>query len=121
MQKSHCYPSLQNTKHNSLGVQTALGVLWFYKNGISPLLPKSCRFIPTCSSYSVEAYQDFGFWKGSVLTTWRVLRCNPLSKGGFDPPQWPPIGCTGLLGRSASRTDYKMGLCTTWALDNVLI
>ncbi len=99
MQKSHCYPSLQNTKHNSLGVQAALGVLWFYKNGISPLLPKSCRFIPTCSSYSVEAYQDFGFWKGSVLTTWRVLRCNPLSKGGFDPPQWPPIGLYWAFGQ----------------------
>ena len=52
--------TLQGAKHDDIGVQAALGVLWFYKNGISPLLPKSCRFIPTCSSYSVEAYS--GVW-----------------------------------------------------------
>ena len=91
--------TLQGAKHNDIGVQAALGVLWFYKNAISPLLPKSCRFIPTCSSYSVEAYQEFGFWKGSALTTWRVLRCNPFSKGGFDPPEWPPIGLQWAFGR----------------------
>lgn len=91
--------TLQGAKHNDIGVQTALGALWFYKNAISPLLPKSCRFIPTCSSYSVEAYQEFGFWKGSALTTWRVLRCNPFSKGGFDPPEWPPIGLQWAFGR----------------------
>ena len=95
--------TLQGAKHDSLGVRAALGVLWFYKNGISPLLPKSCRFIPTCSSYSVESYQDFGFWKGSVLTTWRVLRCNPFSKGGFDPPQWPPIGLDWAFGQAQIR------------------
>ena len=80
-----------------MGVQAALAVLWFYKNAISPLLPKSCRFLPTCSSYSVEAYQEFGFCKGSALTAWRILRCNPFSKGGFDPPVWPPIGLEGLF------------------------
>lgn len=44
-------------EHTDIGAKAALGVLWFYKNAISPLLPKSCRFVPTCSTYSVEAYK----------------------------------------------------------------
>ena len=90
-------PCTWQAQHRDVGVQAALAVLWLYKNAISPLLPKSCRFLPTCSSYSVEAYQEFGFCKGSALTAWRILRCNPLSKGGFDPPAWPPIGLEGLF------------------------
>lgn len=45
---------------------------------ISPLLPKSCRYVPTCSEYSMEAYKKYGFIRGSILTTWRICRCNPL-------------------------------------------
>lgn len=45
---------------------------------ISPLLPKSCRFVPTCSEYSMIAYKKYGFAKGTVLTAWRLCRCNPL-------------------------------------------
>lgn len=97
-----CYPTMivsfaLQERHLNIGVQAALGVLWLYKNAISPLLPKSCRFIPTCSTYAQEAYMEFGFCKGSFLTTWRILRCNPLSKGGFDPPSWPPIGLAWLF------------------------
>ena len=40
--------------------------------------------------YALEAYQEFGFWRGSVLTGWRLLRCNPLGAQGYDPPRWPP-------------------------------
>ena len=62
-----------------------------YKDYISPLLPKACRFTPTCSSYSIAAIEEFGNAKGLVLTAWRIARCNPLGGRGYDPPQWPPV------------------------------
>uniref|UniRef100_A0A6N2M4L3 Membrane protein insertion efficiency factor n=1 Tax=Salix viminalis TaxID=40686 RepID=A0A6N2M4L3_SALVM len=81
---------------NSLGVEAAISMLRFYKTGeISPLLPNSCRYVPTCSEYSMEAYKKYGVVKGTVLTAWRLCRCNPLGGSGFDPPRWfdedPPI------------------------------
>lgn len=48
-------------------------------------LHNSCRFIPTCSNYGIEAIEKHGALKGSLLTIWRILRCNPFSKGGLDP------------------------------------
>ncbi|HWQ98043.1 MAG TPA: membrane protein insertion efficiency factor YidD [Clostridia bacterium] len=56
-----------------------------YKKYISPLLPPSCRFTPTCSEYAVEALSKHGALKGSLLAIWRILRCNPFCKGGYDP------------------------------------
>ncbi|MGB3682225.1 MAG: membrane protein insertion efficiency factor YidD [Rubrobacteraceae bacterium] len=56
-----------------------------YKRFVSPLFPPSCRFHPTCSQYTIEAIQKYGVFKGALLGTWRILRCNPYSKGGFDP------------------------------------
>ena len=44
-----------------------------------------CKYYPTCSNYAIEAYQKYGFFKGTALTVWRILRCNPFSKGGYDP------------------------------------
>ena len=52
---------------------------------ISPALPRRCRYEPTCSAYAVQALQQFGILRGLVLATWRVLRCNPFSHGGYDP------------------------------------
>ncbi|CAA0836390.1 UPF0161 protein [Striga hermonthica] len=72
----------------SLGVQAALCVLRFYKREISPLLPRSCRYVPTCSEYSTIAYKKYGAVKGTVLTVCRMCRCNPLGGSGFDPPRW---------------------------------
>lgn len=57
----------------------------FYQQGISPRTAPSCRYIPTCSQYGIEAIERFGALKGSLLTIWRILRCNPFSKGGYDP------------------------------------
>ena len=45
----------------------------------------TCKFIPTCSQYGIEAIEKYGAWKGGWLTVWRILRCNPFSKGGYDP------------------------------------
>lgn len=56
-----------------------------YQLGISPLKPPTCRFVPTCSQYACEALTVHGACKGSLLAAWRLLRCNPLFKGGFDP------------------------------------
>ena len=58
----------------------------FYQKYISPLKPYGmCKYYPTCSNYAIEAYQKYGFFKGTALTVWRILRCNPFSKGGYDP------------------------------------
>ena len=56
-----------------------------YKKFISPLKPPCCRFTPTCSAYAIEAFQKRGFFVGLILTTWRILRCNPFCKAGYDP------------------------------------
>ena len=60
-------------------------MLRFYKKNISPTLPPSCRFMPTCSEYAYEAIDKYGSLKGGYLAVKRILRCNPFSKGGYDP------------------------------------
>ena len=45
----------------------------------------SCKYYPTCSTYALEAINKYGAWKGGLLSLWRILRCNPFSKGGYDP------------------------------------
>jgi putative membrane protein insertion efficiency factor len=56
-----------------------------YKAGISPYLPKACRFTPTCSEYAMEAIGKHGAIKGTILAAYRLLRCNPFCRGGYDP------------------------------------
>lgn len=56
-----------------------------YKKVISPVLPPSCRFYPTCSEYSIQAFEKYGVIRGSAKSLWRILRCNPFNKGGYDP------------------------------------
>ena len=62
-----------------------LALIRFYRRAISPMTPASCKYIPTCSQYGLEAIERFGAFKGGLLTLWRVLRCNPWSRGGYDP------------------------------------
>ena len=62
-----------------------LKCLCFYKCKISPIFPLRCRYIPTCSQYTLEAVENFGVFKGVLLGLWRFLRCNVFFKGGFDP------------------------------------
>ena len=62
-----------------------LGLLELYKTLISPFLPPACRFEPTCSEYTRQAVEKYGAMKGSWLGIKRILRCQPFSKGGFDP------------------------------------
>ncbi|MDP4177873.1 MAG: membrane protein insertion efficiency factor YidD [Bacillota bacterium] len=57
----------------------------FYRKYISPLKTPCCRFYPSCSQYALDAVEKYGTLKGSVLAVWRILRCNPFNKGGYDP------------------------------------
>jgi uncharacterized protein len=63
----------------------ALGLIRVYQRRISPALPAGCRFQPTCSHYGYEAIERHGLFKGSLMTVWRLVRCNPFSSGGYDP------------------------------------
>eukprot|EP00793_Prasinoderma_coloniale_P002066 PRCOL_00002574-RA len=65
--------------------RAALAALGFYRREISPLLPRACRYVPSCSEYSIECYTQ----RGTLLTAWRLGRCNPtpLAGSGFDPPR----------------------------------
>lgn len=60
-------------------------IISLYRRWISPLKKPSCRFYPSCSQYSIEVYQAYGFFKGSYLTLRRILRCHPFHPGGYDP------------------------------------
>ena len=60
-------------------------LIGLYRKFISPIKPPCCRFKPTCSAYALEAYKKRGFFVGTILTVWRILRCNPFSRGGYDP------------------------------------
>ena len=63
----------------------ALAGIRFYQRRISPGFAPSCRFQPTCSHYAYESVETFGFLRGAAMAAWRILRCNPLNDGGFDP------------------------------------
>ncbi len=62
-----------------------LDFLRLYKTFLSPFLPPSCRFTPTCSEYAREAVEKYGVIRGTWLATKRILRCQPFCKGGYDP------------------------------------
>jgi putative membrane protein insertion efficiency factor len=57
----------------------------FYQVALSPLFPNSCRFYPTCSHYALEAFEKLPWWKALPKSLWRIARCNPYNKGGYDP------------------------------------
>ncbi len=61
------------------------GMIRLYQYTISPMLPPTCRFYPTCSEYMIQAVKKKGLLKGMLMGIWRVLRCNPFCKGGYDP------------------------------------
>lgn len=63
----------------------ALAILRLYKRWISPSLPPSCRYVPTCSEYAMEAIERYGALRGGMMAAWRLLRCHPFVNGGYDP------------------------------------
>lgn len=56
-----------------------------YKRLLSPLLPRACRFYPSCSTYAAEAIERHGAWRGGIMTAQRIARCHPFNPGGYDP------------------------------------
>lgn len=72
------------TSH-SLGAKILIGLIRVYQVVISPLIAPRCRFTPTCSCYGIEALKTHGLLKGGWLTIKRILKCYPLSEGGYDP------------------------------------
>ena len=62
-----------------------LNVLRGYKWLVSPLLPPACRYVPSCSEYAIEAVERFGALRGMGMSFWRLCRCHPFVKGGYDP------------------------------------
>ena len=88
-----------------------------YQRFISPMMPPSCRYAPTCSNYAIEALSVHGVIKGTILSLWRLLRCNPWSHGGVDhvPPhgRWTPdpwIPPEDWVGHHSGESYVPMGL-----------
>lgn len=79
---------LHSLRKERLGVAPKIVLLWLlrgYKRILSPLFLPSCRYVPTCSEYAIEAVERFGTVRGSAMAIYRVLRCHPFVRGGFDP------------------------------------
>ncbi|NMB50404.1 MAG: membrane protein insertion efficiency factor YidD [Bacteroidales bacterium] len=70
-------------------VKILLIPVYFYRYAISPLIPPSCRYTPTCSQYTIEALKKHGPFKGSYLSAKRILSCNPWGGSGYDPVPEP--------------------------------
>ena len=66
-------------------VNLLLGLIWIYRKAVSPWMRPCCRFTPTCSEYAQHALQKHGLICGSILSAWRIARCNPFCEGGHDP------------------------------------
>jgi putative membrane protein insertion efficiency factor len=62
-----------------------IGLVWLYRLTLGALFPTTCKYHPSCSEYAVQALRRHGLVRGSLLAGWRLLRCNPWSRGGFDP------------------------------------
>ena len=86
-----------------------LALLRVYKRWISPLFPPSCRYVPTCSEYAMEAVERYGAVRGGALAAWRVLRCHPLASGGLDPVVKRGTGCSVRDGISPVSTGRSGG------------
>ena len=69
----------------SPAARLAVALIRVYQRLLSPLLGRRCRYHPSCSAYAVQALQSYGILRGAVLAAWRLLRCNPFSRGGYDP------------------------------------
>ena len=77
----------------------------FYRKYISPYKPACCRFTPTCSQYALDAFEEWGFFRGAFLTLMRILRCHPFCRGGEDPVPENPKKRGGKGGSSASKIE----------------
>jgi len=70
---------------NRFLVSGSILLIKIYRTTLSPVVGHNCRFEPTCSQYAEQALEKYGFIRGAGLAIWRILRCNPFIKGGYDP------------------------------------
>ena len=76
-----------NPEHLSAAGRALIWLVELYRATLSPILGRQCRFQPTCSEYFIEAVRRRGALVGGAMGVWRVLRCHPLARGGYDPPK----------------------------------
>ncbi|BDD85811.1 membrane protein insertion efficiency factor YidD [Desulfofustis limnaeus] len=72
-------------RKNGIVARLFIGVISSYRYFISPLFPPACRFYPSCSVYTIEAIRHYGALRGLAKGIWRLLRCHPFARGGYDP------------------------------------
>ena len=83
----------------------AYGLIRVYQRVISPMLPRTCKYYPSCSAYAIEAIKVQGFFKGLGLAAWRLLRCNPWSRGGVDFPPGSTLSVTQPPKAASARAE----------------
>ena len=88
----------KNPPYYNILAWVMLGVIHAYRLVLSPYMGKQCKFQPTCSQYGLDSIQTHGAIKGGLLTLWRIVRCNPWTKGGYDPT--PPKNPHSNKGQS---------------------
>mmetsp|Transcript_35575 Transcript_35575/g.80788 ORF Transcript_35575/g.80788 Transcript_35575/m.80788 type:complete len:196 (-) Transcript_35575:177-764(-) len=110
------------TSSSGGGRDAALSMLRWYKSNISPLLPPGCRFLPTCSEYAMQSFEQFSLPQAAVLTAWRLMRCNPLHLpgcgSGIDEPVWPPPAYWAGDGRVRTPLDDEQSRRRADGLDD---
>jgi putative membrane protein insertion efficiency factor len=85
---SSCSPGATAHQQHGPGLWARMALvapIVVYQRFVSPAIPRRCKYEPTCSRYAIEAIREYGILRGLVLAGWRLLRCNPLSHGGYDP------------------------------------
>jgi len=85
-----------------------IGLIRAYQLTLSPLLGGSCRFLPTCSAYAIEALRAHGAARGTLLAARRLAACHPLGRSGFDPVPAPAFGGTHEAELAADATSRKL-------------
>ena len=79
------YTSKARREESFMIKKILIKMIRLYQKYISPMKTTKCPYIPSCSQYGMEAIQKYGALKGGLLAAWRILRCNPFSRGGYDP------------------------------------
>jgi putative membrane protein insertion efficiency factor len=75
--------------------RAGIALIRFYQQWLSILKPRTCRYYPSCSEYAAQALAACGLLRGSLLAAWRILRCNPFTRGGYDPGPWAGEDASG--------------------------